>query len=220
MIEKNYDLLIFDWDGTLANSTGMIAACVQAAAVEANLPALTFNQASYVIGLGLQEAITHLYGNDISSTQRTQMAEAYKRHYYAQDIETPLFDGAFDALQHLKRLGYKLAVATGKGRKGLNTSLQLTNLDQLMVATRCVDECASKPNPQMILELLDETNTLKSRALMIGDTTFDMEMALNADVAGLAVNYGAHGHEDLAPFNPIAHVDTFAELNSWLLKNG
>ena len=220
MTDRNYDLLIFDWDGTLANSTGMIAACVQAASREAGLRDLTFTEASYVIGLGLQEAITHLFGNDISSTQRNQMAENYKRHYYAQDIETPLFEGAFDALQNLERLGFNLAVATGKGRKGLNASLQLTGLGQLMTATRCVDECPSKPNPHMILELLEETNTLKSRTLMIGDTTFDMQMAQNAGVTGLAVNYGAHSHGDLARFNPLKHFESFADLNTWLLKNG
>ena len=198
----------------------MIAACVQAAAVEAGLRELTFTEASYVIGLGLNEAITHLYGHGISATQRIQMAESYKRHYYAQDIETPLFEGAFDALRNFERLGFNLAVATGKGRKGLNTSLQLTGLGKLMTATRCVDECPSKPNPQMILDLLEETNTLPNRALMIGDTTFDMEMAQNAGVAGLAVTYGAHRHEDLAQFNPLAFFETFADLNSWLLKNG
>ena len=220
MTDRNYDLFIFDWDGTLANSTGMIAACVQAAAREAGLRELTFTEASYVIGLGLQEAITHLYGNDVSAAQRIQMAEGYKRHYYAQDIETPLFEGAFDALQNLEWLGFNLAVATGKGRKGLNTSLQLTGLGQFMTATRCVDECPSKPNPQMIVELLEETNTLASRALMIGDTTFDMEMAKNAGIAGLAVTYGAHSREDLTKFRPLQQFASFNELNTWLLKNG
>lgn len=220
MTQRNYDLLIFDWDGTLANSTGMIASCVQVAAREAGLRELSFSEASFVIGLGLNEAITYLFGEGISAAQRTQMAEGYKHHYYAQDIETPLFEGAFDALINLERLGFNLAVATGKGRKGLNKSLELTGLNKLMKATRCVDECPSKPNPQMILELLEETNSLKSRALMIGDTTFDLEMAKKAGLSSLAVNYGAHNHQDLAQFNPLAHFETFAQLNNWILQNG
>ena len=220
MTQRNYDLLIFDWDGTLANSTDMIAACVQAAACEAGLRELSLTEASFVIGLGLNEAITHLFGENISATQRTRMAVGYKHHYYAQDIETPLFEGAHEALVDLKRLGFNLAVATGKGRKGLNKSLALTRLDKLMTATRCVDECPSKPNPQMILQLLEETNCVKGRALMIGDTTFDMEMAKNAEVASLAVLYGAHGQQDLATFNPLGQFSTFAQLNNWILQNG
>ncbi len=214
---KRFDLIVFDWDGTLANSTQMITDCVRAASADAGLAVPEPAAASHVIGLGLQEAIDMLF-NKISETQRQHMAERYRYHYYVRDEETPLYDGVLEAIADLEKRGFKLGVATGKGRNGLNKSLARSGLANYFHATRCMDECFSKPHPQMLLELMEELGTLPERTLMVGDTSFDLQMAQNANVSSVGVSYGAHPLGNLLPHAPLAHFDRFSELNQWLIK--
>lgn len=215
---KQYDLIVFDWDGTLANSTKMIADCMRLASQDAQLPVPDQATACQVIGLGLSEAVHALFG-EISQDQYDILTNRYKYYYYSRDEETVLFDGVFDALKNLKRLGFDLAVATGKGRRGLNKSLELSGLDVFIDASRTVDECFSKPHPQMLDDLMDQMVTLPERTLMIGDTSFDMQMAQNASVNRIAVTYGAHSLEKLLPFSPLAHFDQFSKVNAWILEH-
>ena len=214
---KRFDLIVFDWDGTLANSTQMITDCVRAASTDAGLAMPEPGAASHVIGLGLYEAIDVLFGK-ISETQRQRMAERYRYHYHVRDEETPLYDGVFEAIGELEKQGFMLAVATGKGRNGLNRSLALSGLAKYFHATRCMDECLSKPHPQMLLELMDELGALPEHTLMIGDTSFDLQMAQNANVSSVGVSYGAHPLANLLPHVPLEHFDQFTKLNQWLIK--
>lgn len=215
---KQFDLIVFDWDGTLANSTKMIADCMRLAAHDAKLPVPDEVTAAQVIGLGLSEAVHALFG-ELHQDQYDILTNRYRYYYYARDEETILFDGVFDAVKELKRLGFDLAVATGKGRNGLNKSLERSGLKPYIDASRTVDECFSKPHPQMLDDLMDQMVTLPERTLMVGDTSFDMQMAQNANVKSLAVTYGAHALEKLLPFSPLAHFDNFAKVNDWILTN-
>jgi phosphoglycolate phosphatase len=168
--------------------------------------------------LGLREAITVLF-ESTSESQYQQLVERYRHHYFARDQQTLLFDGAALALAELQAQGFMLAIATGKGRNGLNRSLEASGLAPYIHASRCADECFSKPHPQMLLELMDELGVAAERTLMIGDTSFDLQMASNAGVASLGVCYGAHPLDELLPHAPIAHFDQFTKLNQWLIMN-
>lgn len=217
-MNRNYDLIVFDWDGTLADSTQIIISSIRNAALDIGLPVPPHEQASSIIGLGLREAIMRLFG-DLDERQLVGLIAGYKYHYSAQQDDIPLFTGALDALVVLKQRGYLLGVATGKGRNGLNHALQQSGLEPYIDATRCVDECHSKPHPQMLLELMDELDVKPQRTLMIGDTSFDLQMAQNAEVPRLAVTYGAHPLESLLPHAPLAYFDEFAKVNRWLIMN-
>ncbi|MEZ0232845.1 MAG: HAD-IA family hydrolase [Methylophilaceae bacterium] len=219
MKSKQFDLIIFDWDGTLANSTQLIVNAIRAASLEVGLPDPGQEAASSIIGLGLREALVSLFGQDIPSEQIQQMAARYNFHYNIGENNIPLFDGVLESIQTLDANGFKLAVATGKGRNGLNRALQNSGLGKHFGATRCVDECYSKPHPQMILELMDELDAKPERTLMVGDTSFDLQMASNANVASLGVSYGAHPLSNLLPHKPLAHFDAFSKLNQWLVMN-
>ncbi len=215
---KRFDLIVFDWDGTLADSTQMITDCVREASADAGLPVPEPATASHVIGLGLYEAIDVLF-DEISETQRQHMAERYRHHYHLRDEGTPLYEGVFEAIIALEKQGFMLGVATGKGRNGLNKSLAHSGLDKYFHATRCMDECFSKPHPQMLLELMDELGVQPERTLMVGDTSFDLQMAQNADVASVAVSYGAHPLANLLSHAPLAHFDQFTKLCQWLINH-
>lgn len=215
---KRFDLIVFDWDGTLADSTSMIVDCIRLASGEIGLPIPEKSVARNVIGLGLKEAVTKLFG-DLSPGQYRELTAHYRSHYFQRDTDTMLYDGVSEALTELNEQGYMLAIATGKGRNGLNQSLQHSGLADYFHATRCVDECHSKPHPQMLLELMDELGAKPEQTLMIGDTTFDLQMAQNANVASLAVSYGAHPLEYLLPHTPLANFDNFTKLKQWLIMN-
>ncbi|CAG0965341.1 phosphoglycolate phosphatase [Methylophilaceae bacterium] len=215
---RQFDLIVFDWDGTLANSTQMIVDCMREASADAGLPVPEPSAASHIIGLGLVEAVNMLFG-ELNDTQFRQLVARYRYHYHARDEDTPLFEGVAEAVESLERSGFMLAVATGKGRNGLNKSLQRSGLAKYMHATRCVDECHSKPHPQMLLELMDELGTEPEHTLMVGDTSFDLQMASNAKVASLAVTYGAHPEAELRKHEPLACFDRFEALNRWLVEH-
>ncbi len=212
---KQFDLIVWDWDGTLANSTGMITDAIVNAAAQVGLPALDPLAASNIIGLGLKESIHALFGH-ISAEKAQALAKQYTANYYAGESEIPLFEGAADTIKTLHKRGFKLAVATGKGRRGLNLALEHCGLSPYFHATKTVDECFSKPHPQMLDELMDELIVRPERTLMIGDTSYDLQMASNAGVPAVAVTFGAQSRDKLNSYNSIAMFTQFSELRSWL----
>lgn len=213
---KQFDLIVWDWDGTLADSTAMITNAIVKAAQQVGLPAITPHAASSIIGLGLRESIDVLCG-DISDEQAQALATQYRVNYYAEESNIPLFTGAKDAIFALNKRGFKQAVATGKGRRGLNLALERSGLGGNFQATRTVDECFSKPHPQMLNELMDDLSVLPERTLMIGDTSYDLCMAKNAGVSSIGVTYGAQLSSQWQDLNPIEQFDDFTSLAQWLL---
>ena len=210
-----FDLLVFDWDGTLLDSTGAIVDSVKAACRDLDLPEPSDEHARQVIGLGLDDALRHSTPG-LSVDRFPQMVERYRHHYLSRDHELNLFDGAAELIAELHALGFVLTVATGKSRQGLNRAMMHCGLGRYFSATRCADECFSKPHPQMLEELMEEFAVPPARVLMIGDTTHDLQMAINAGVAGLAVAYGAHSAGVLDTLSPLARVHNIAELGAWL----
>jgi phosphoglycolate phosphatase len=214
---KQFDLVVWDWDGTIADSTGMITQALIKAADEAGLPVLSEARARSIIGLGLRESIEVLYG-DIPEFQAQALATNYQRNYYAGENNMVLFDGIADTIATLDRKGCKQAVATGKGRRGLNSALQLSGLSKFFNATKTVDECFSKPHPQMLDELMDELVVMPERTLMIGDSQYDMQMGKNAGVITAAVSYGSQTASHLQQYSPDYMFDDVATLSTWLLE--
>lgn len=218
MTRKRFDLIVFDWDGTLMDSTATIAACIQAAARDLGLRVPSREQASFVIGLGLQEALQAALP-DLDPRRYPLLVERYRYHYLTKDKGLALFDGVRDMLSDLSQRGYFLAVATGKSRVGLNRALDAANLLSVFDATRCADETFSKPHPAMLQELTRELGQDMGRTLMIGDTTHDLQMAINAGASGVAVRYGAHASPDLEALQPLYAAQSVPELHQWLLDN-
>lgn len=210
-----YQLIVFDWDGTLMDSTGHIVNCMQKAIVELELPSLPDSAISHIIGLGLNEAVMSLYphadNNLISS-----LADKYREIWLNHPYDTPLFDNAVELIQGLIEQDYLLAVATGKSRRGLDKVLTATGLEKYFHATRCADECHSKPHPQMLEELMEHLGVEKQHTLMIGDTEFDLKMAHNAGAHSLAISHGAHKLETLQACQPKAIVDDLHQVEQWL----
>jgi phosphoglycolate phosphatase len=217
-MNKRYQLLIFDWDGTLMDSAAAIVHSIQAACADLGWPVPSRAAASHIIGLGLREAVARLFP-DLAEREHPRLVERYRHHYLARDHEIPLFDGARELIEELHARGHTLAVATGKARHGLARAFEHTGLGGFFHATRTADVTFSKPHPAMILELLDELMVEPDQALMIGDTSHDLEMARNARVASLAAGYGAHPADSLAAFAPLAVCRDFTELAAWLRAN-
>jgi phosphoglycolate phosphatase len=215
---KQFDLIVWDWDGTLADSTGMITQAILKAAEQVGLPAVSMQTARNIIGLGLREAIHALYG-DLPAETAQQLATQYTTNYYAGESEIPLYANAAETIVSLNRQGFKLAVATGKGRRGLNLAMEHCGLTKYFHATRTVDECFSKPHPQMLDELMEDLVVMPERTLMIGDTSYDLQMAKNAGVNAIGVTYGAHTAEQWQQLNPIQQFNDFTSLSKWLLEN-
>ena len=202
-----YQLIIFDWDGTLMDSIDKIVLCMQQAAKQENQALPSEGEIKNIVGLSLLNAMQQLFPL-LSSSQHHELVDAYRHQYNShQHIDTPFYDGIAELLLDLKSKGYTLAVATGKGRNGLNRMLQLTETEHLFAATVCADEANSKPDPLMINFLLDKLNVEPSQAMMVGDSSYDLEMAKNAGVDSLGVSYGVHDHQTLNLFKPIAIVD-------------
>ncbi len=218
MPRKQFDLIVFDWDGTLMDSTGTIVRCIQASARDLRLPVPDHRAASYVIGLGLQDAMETVLP-DLDPKFYPRMVERYRYHYLSQDQELVLFDGVPELLADLAQQGYFLAVATGKSRVGLNRALDTTRLLSVFDATRCADETFSKPHPAMLQELTRELGQDMKRTAMVGDTTHDLLMANNAGAAAIAVEYGAHPVDQLQSCKPLYSAQTVAQLHSWLSEN-
>ena len=215
---KCFELLVFDWDGTLFDSTSSIVQALQAACRDLDLPEPSEAQASYVIGLELSQALRHI-APDLPGEHVPSLVSRYRHHYLAVDQEIRLFAGISELIEALHASGCQLAVATGKSRKGLERAFASSGLGRYFTASRCADECFSKPHPQMLEELMDEFAVSSGQTLMIGDTTHDMQMAVNAGVAGLAVTYGVHTRDDLSRLKPLACLDDVAQLALWLKRN-
>ena len=216
---RNFDLVVFDWDGTLFDSTALITRCIQSACVDLGLTRPSDEQASYVIGMGLVEALQHA-APGLPRERYAELGARYRHHYTARQHEIMFFDGTLAMLEALKARGHLLAVATGKSRSGLDDALNTSALRGIFDATRTADETASKPDPRMLRELMNDLVVGPERTLMIGDTTHDLQLALNAGVASIGVSYGAHDHGAFEAF-PTKHVaHSMADLHDWLAQHG
>ncbi|HSV68767.1 MAG TPA: HAD-IA family hydrolase [Methylibium sp.] len=213
-----FDLLVFDWDGTLFDSTALIVRCIQAAAADLDTAVPTDTQAAYVIGMGLQEALQHAVPT-LPRERYVELANRYRYHYFARQHELTLFPGTLEMLQALKARGHALGIATGKSRSGLDEALQSVELHGLFDATRTADETASKPHPRMLHELMDELGVAPQRTLMIGDTTHDLQLAANAGTASVAVSFGAHEREAFDEHAPRHVAHSTRELHDWLIAH-
>lgn len=214
----NFELIVFDWDGTLMDSEALIVTCIQSAFRDLGLPEPVREVARDVIGLGLEEAMERLLPTG-DAALRTEVALQYRRHFLGGN-QSPavLFPGARETLDWMTGQGYRLAVATGKSRVGLNKSLDDSGLHGVFQATRTADETFSKPHPQMLLELMDELGARAEETLMIGDTEYDLQMANNAGVRSLAVCYGVHTPDRLLACEPLACLDSLWAVRAWLTE--
>jgi phosphoglycolate phosphatase len=219
MKPQRFDLVVFDWDGTLYDSTGLIVRCIQSACADVGAPVPSRADAAYVIGLGLADALRHV-APGLPESRYPELGARYRHHYVASQHELSLFEGTVDMLRALKARHHRLGVATGKGRRGLDDALAHAQLQGLFDGTRTADETASKPNPLMLLQLMREFGTEPERTLMIGDTTHDLLLARNAGTPSVAVSFGAHEHETFAEFAPLHVAHSTRELHDWLLANG
>jgi phosphoglycolate phosphatase len=215
---KRYRLLVFDWDGTLADSTALIAGAIQQSCRDLGLPAPDEHSARHVIGLGHRDAIS-LVAPRLEEADAARFSERYRVHYLAGDEAIALFAGVREMLEELDRRGFLLGVATGKTRAGLARALAQHGIAHRFVASRCADESFAKPHPAMLLSLMDLAGVMPAETLMIGDTTHDLDLARNAGVSAVAVAYGAHPAADFAARSPLAIVHSIGELRSWLSSN-
>lgn len=215
---QKYDLLIFDWDGTLMDSAGHIVDSLQKACADMDIAVPDERACRQIIGLGLTEALQALVP-DLPQEQYPRLVEHYRNHYLGRDAEIPLFAGVEEGIRELHGAGFTLAVATGKSMKGLERALEYSHLGTYFSATRCADQTHSKPHPAMVEEILRELMLERNQALVIGDTSHDMLMAANAGVDRIGVTYGAHLPEDLHSHDPVAVLDSFAEVKAWLMRH-
>lgn len=213
-----FDLIVFDWDGTLFDSTALIARCIQDACRDIGVAAPSDTDAAYVIGLGLGDALRHAVP-DLPSSRYPELGQRFRHHYLARQHELSLFPGTLEMLGDLKARRHRLAVATGKGRSGLDEALGHAQLKGMFDGTRTADETASKPDPRMLLELMQEFGVEPARTLMIGDTTHDLQLAQNAGAPRVAVSFGAHDRDAFADFMPLVVAHSTRELHDWLLRH-
>lgn len=211
-----YDLIVFDWDGTIMDSEARIVACMQAAARDLGHEIPEHERTKDIIGLGLDEAVSRLFC-DLEREQHGALADRYRKHFLADDLaHSVLFDGAENLLNTLVEQDYFIAVATGKSRRGLNKELGRTGLGDLFHTTRCADETFSKPHPQMLIDIMDRMGIEPSKTLVIGDTEYDVQMARNARADALGVSYGVHECQRLLDNGALACVDDVSEISVWL----
>ncbi len=213
---QQFDLIAFDWDGTLFDSTAIIVRCIQEAVRDVGGTVPSDEAAGYVIGLGLMQALAHA-APDVPPENYPRLGERYRFHYMRHQDDLSLFKGVLPMLEALRERGHLLAVATGKSRRGLDEVLHSTALKGLFQSSRTADETAGKPHPLMLQELMAELGTLPERTLMIGDTTHDLQMALNAGCPSVGVSYGAHEPASFEVLQPLAVLHSVAELDQWLL---
>ncbi len=213
-----FTLVVFDWDGTLMDSEAKIVSSAMAAAEDLAFPGLEPERVRDIIGLGLREATQVLFP-DADNQFYARFIDRYRYHFLVADqTPMPLFDGVADTLEDLRQEGYLLAVATGKARRGLDRVLQETGLTEYFVASRCADEARSKPDPQMLKELMGELGVEPRETLMVGDTEYDLQMAVNAGTQAVAVSYGVHARDRLLKFGPLTCLDRIGDLTKWLRK--
>ncbi|MGZ8189809.1 MAG: HAD family hydrolase [Methylococcaceae bacterium] len=211
-MKNKFDLIIFDWDGTLIDSIDWIAKCLQKAGEHCDCAIPDYKSTKDVIGLSIKKAMQALFPEADQQTQE-QLIACYSHEYFSRQISRDdLFPGVFEMLEQLKQAGFQLAVATGKTRAGLQEALQATGTAELFCVTRCSDETASKPDPRMLHEIMQHANTPKDRTLMIGDSIHDLQMALNAQISSIAVSCGAHSEEFLQQYSPLLCLQQPTEL--------
>lgn len=213
---KTYAAVVFDWDGTVMDSTHSIVAAIQSACADLELPVPDASEAAWVIGLSLESALYRCVP-DLTAKQLPLFLDRYRHHFLALDKQIKLFDGIVDVLQLVRQRNGMLAVATGKSRAGLDRVLTQVRLGDMFHTTRCADETAGKPSPAMLFEIFDELQLDPEQVLMVGDTTHDIDMAANAGVDSMAVTYGAHDIPTLTASQPGVMVSSVAEMQSWLL---
>ena len=215
---RQFDLICFDWDGTLFDSTAIIVRSIQQAVLDVGGAKPTDEAASYVIGMALMPALAHA-APDVPKDKYPLLGERYRHHYLATQHDISLFDGVLPMLADLKRRHHWLTVATGKSRRGLDDVLASRQLHGIFDGSRTADETAGKPDPLMLHELMREFGTEPERTLMIGDTTHDLQMARNASVASVGVSYGAHEPHDFGALGPRYIAHSVAGLNRWLAEH-
>lgn len=213
-----FDLVVFDWDGTLFDSTRIITRCIQQAVLDVGGRMPTEQAAAYVIGLGLMQALAHA-APDVPRERYAELGARYRHHYIAHQNDLSLFDGVLPMLDELKARRHRLAVATGKSRRGLDEALATVQLKDMFDGSRTADETAGKPDPLMLQELMGEFGTAPERTLMVGDTTHDLQMAVNAGCASLGVSYGAHAPAQFDALGPVFVAHSVRELHRWLLAH-
>ena len=215
---RRFDLIAFDWDGTLFDSTAIIVRCIQAAVRDVGGTVPTDKEAAYVIGMGLMQALAHA-APDVPPEKYTELGNRYRFHYIQHQDDLSLFDGVLPLLNDLRERGHLLTVATGKSRRGLDEALHSVDLRGVFDGSRTADQTAGKPHPLMLQELMAEFDVAPERLLMIGDTTHDLQMAVNAGCASVGVSYGAHEPDAFHALQPLAVVHSVRELHDWLLNN-
>ncbi|MEZ5703172.1 MAG: HAD-IA family hydrolase [Burkholderiaceae bacterium] len=218
MRPRQFDLIAFDWDGTLFDSTAIITRSIQAAVRDVGGTVPSDERASYVIGMGLMQALAHA-APDVPKERYPMLGERYRHHYERHQNDITLFDGVLPLLADLKQRHHWLAVATGKSRRGLNEALQAVELKNVFDASRTADETAGKPSPVMLMELMREFGVSAERTLMVGDTTHDLQMAQNAGCASVGVSYGAHEPGAFDALSPRFVAHSVPELQRWLVEN-
>ena len=215
---RRFDLIAFDWDGTLFDSTRIIVRCIQQAVVDVGGSMPSEKQAAYVIGLGLMQALAHA-APDVPQERYKELGARYRHHYIAHQNDLSLFEGVLPLLNELKARHHWLAVATGKSRRGLDDVLDTVQLKGMFHGSRTADETAGKPHPLMLQELMREFGADAERTLMIGDTTHDLQMAVNAGCPCVGVSYGAHEPADFDLLRPLFVARSVPDLHAWLLEN-
>lgn len=215
---RRFDLIAFDWDGTLFDSTQIIVRCIQAAVKDVGGTVPTDEAASYVIGMALMQALAHA-APDVPPEKYPELGNRYRFHYLQHQDDLSLFEGVLPMLADLRDAGHLLTVATGKSRRGLDEVLHSKDLKGVFDGSRTADQTAGKPHPLMLQELMAEFDVPPERVLMIGDTTHDLQMALNAGCPSVGVSYGAHEPDAFHALQPLAVAHSVRELHDWLLAN-
>ncbi|MBM4207519.1 MAG: HAD-IA family hydrolase [Gammaproteobacteria bacterium] len=211
-MKNRFDLIVFDWDGTLINTIDWIVHCLQLAGVRHGCKKPEPQAAKDVIGLCIDNAVAALYP-EVDTETKKRIVSLYSQTYSSKQLSrADFFPGVYDMLLNLKEQGYRLAVATGKTRAGLIAAMKATGTEDLFDSTRCADETASKPNPLMLHEIMAQTQSAKDRTLMVGDSIHDMQMAQNAQIASIGVSCGANSMESLQRYNPLFCLQQPAEL--------
>lgn len=214
---KHYGAVVFDWDGTIMDSTHSIVSAIQAACVDLKLPMPAADDASWVIGLSFERAL-HRVVPELTDDKMPLFIERYRAHFLTRDPEIKLFEGILDLLSVLRSRQVLLGVATGKARAGLDRALVAMQLHDVFEMTRCADESFSKPHPAMLYEIMAELNLHPEQVLMVGDTSHDIQMAINAGVDSMAVTYGAHDKHMLIAAQPTVVVSSVREMQEWILE--
>ena len=215
---RRFDLIAFDWDGTLYDSTAVIVRCIQAAVVDVGGCLPSERDAAWVIGLGLAEALAKA-APDVPPEKYPELGARYRHHYLRHQDDLVLFDGVLPMIDALRARGHKLAVATGKSRRGLDLALDTVALRERFDSSRTADETFGKPHPRMLLELMEELEVPPERTLMIGDTIHDLQLATNAGCASVGVSYGAHEPASFADHGPLHVAHSVQDLHDWLIRN-